>query len=426
MKMRIIARLTACGLMGAWLLSAYAVDDPLLGSNLAGLLDYAREHNPEFAAMRYEADAAVQRVHPAAALPDPVLRTELMDITNNGMDKSPSLFPSQVGSTRYTLMQSVPWFGKRDLKREAAGAVAGQARGRTAATWAELSMQIKSAYAQHFYVAGSQKITRDLLDLVAQMGKVAQVRYANGLAAQQDAVRAQVEQTVMKTELVMLDSTKRQVEARLNALLSRPATMPLAAAQGLRNIPAAASLGNHAALENRIREHNPDLFVDEAGIGAAEKNRELAYKNRYPDFALGISPTQSGTAVREWGLMVELNIPLQQETRRSQERESEAMLAAAKSRKEATANRILSVLAENLSGLDAAQRTESLSSSGLLPQANVTFESALAGYQIGRVDFATLLDAARQILNAKLEIIKAQTDAQMRLAEIERLLGEDL
>lgn len=401
-------------------------DELVLGSNLDGLLNYARGHNPEFAVMRHEAEAAAQRVLPAAALPDPVLRTELMDITNRGMDKDSSLLPSKVGSTRYTLMQSVPWFGKRDLKREVAEADADQARGRTAATWAELSAQIKSAYAQYYYIAGSQKITRDLLDLVVQMEKVAQVRYANGLAAQQDAVRAQVEQTAMKTELVELDNTRRQIEARLNALLSRPMTLPLAAPQQLRSIPAAARPENYAALENRIREHNPDLFVDEAGIRASEKNRELAYKNRYPDFALGISPTQTGTAVSEWGVMVELNIPLQQETRRSQERESEAMLAAAKARKEATANRILSALSESLSGLDAAQRTGLLSSSSLLPQANVTFESALTGYQNGRVDFATLLDALRQVLNARLEVLKSQTDAQMRLAEIERLLGEDL
>jgi outer membrane protein TolC len=417
-------RLMACALMGAWLLPAYATDE--LGGNLTGLLNYAREHNPEFAAMRYEADAAAQRVQPAAALPDPVFRTELMDITNRGVDKSPSLLPSQVGSTRYTFMQNVPWFGKLDLKREAAVAVAGQAQGRTATTWVALSTQIKSAYAQYYYVTSGQKITLDLLDLVVQMEKIAQLRYANGLAAQQDAVRAQVEQTVMKTNLVALDNIKRQIEARLNALLSRQPTMPFATPQGLRSIPAAASLEKYTVLENRIREHNPDLFVDEAGIGAAEKNRDLAYKNRYPDFTLGISPTQSGAAVREWGLMVELNIPLQQDTRRSQERESEAMLAAAKARKEATANRILSALAENLAGLDAAQRTELLISNGLLPQANVTLESALTGYQTGRVDFATLLDAARQILNAKLEVLKAQTDAQIRLAEIERLLGEDL
>ncbi len=396
------------------------------GARVEELLELARQQNPELAAMRLDANAAVERVYPAGALPDPVFRTELMDITNRGTDKTPSLLPSQVGSTRYTFMQSVPWFGKRGLKQDAAMAAAGQAQGRIAMTWAELAMQIKSAYAQYYYISGSQKITLELLELLAQMENIAQVRYANGLAAQQDAVRAQVEQTVMKTELVMLGSTRRQVEARLNALLSRPSDMPFAEPQTLRSIPAAARQENNKALEARIREHNPDLFVDEAGINAAEKNRDLAYKNRYPDFALGIAPVQMGSAVREWGLMVELNIPLQQESRRSQERESEAMLAAAKARKEATANRILSALAESQAGLDAAQRTESLSASGLLPQAKITFESALTGYQTGKVDFAAVLDASRQILNAKREVLKAQADAQMRLAEIERLLGEEL
>jgi cobalt-zinc-cadmium efflux system outer membrane protein len=410
-------------LFGMWLIPVAAAP---LGSDVASLLDYASEHNPELAAMRHEADAAAQREQPAGALPDPVLRAELMDITNQGTNRGASLLPSQVGSTRYRLMQSVPWFGKRDLKREVAEAGADQAQGRTATTWAALSAQIKSAYAQYYYVSGSQKITRELLDLLVQMEKVAQVRYANGLAAQQDAVRAQVEQTVMKTELVALDNTRRQIEAQLNALLSRPVILPLAVPERLRSIPAAASLENYTALESRIREHNPDLFVDEAGVSAAEKNRTLVYKNRYPDFAVGISPTQFGSAVRQWDVMVELNVPLQQETRRSQERESEAMLAAARARKEATGNRVLSALAENLSGLDAALRTEQLGASGLLPQAKVTFESALSGYQNGKVDFATLLDAARQILKARLEVLKAQTDAQMRLAQIEQLLGAEL
>lgn len=426
MTIRFFVWLAVCGLMGAWLLPAQAAEEHMLGSDLAGLLAYAREHNPELAATRFDADAAAQRAHSAAALPDPVLRAELMDITNQGTDKSASLWPSQVGSTRYTLMQSLPWYGKRDLKREAAEAGAEQAHGQSAVTWAELSAQVKSAYAQYYYVAGSQKIARELFDLVAQVEKVARVRYANGLAAQQDTVRAQVEQTSIRTGLVALDDSRRQVEARLNALLSRPATMPLVAPQGLRGIPSTASLANHAALENRIREHNPELFVDEAGIRASEKNRDLVFRNRYPDVLLGVSPAQSGNTVREWGVMLELNIPLQQEARRSQEREADAMLAAARVRREATANRVLATLTENLSGLDAAQRMESLGANGLLPQANVAFESALTGYQNGKVDFAALLDAARQILNAKLEILKAQTDAQMRLAEIERLLGEEL
>jgi outer membrane protein TolC len=62
----------------------------------------------------------------------------------------------------------------------------------------------------------------------------------------------------------------------------------------------------------------------------------------------------------------------------------------------------------------------------LLPQADITFQAALAGYQNGKVDFATLLDAQKQIRQAKQIQIKAQAEAQMRLAEIERLLGDEL
>jgi cobalt-zinc-cadmium efflux system outer membrane protein len=37
-----------------------------------------------------------------------------------------------------------------------------------------------------------------------------------------------------------------------------------------------------------------------------------------------------------------------------------------------------------------------------------------------------LLEAQRQIRKARLEILKTQVEAQMRLAEIERIVGEDL
>ena len=62
----------------------------------------------------------------------------------------------------------------------------------------------------------------------------------------------------------------------------------------------------------------------------------------------------------------------------------------------------------------------------MLPQAELTSQSALASYETGKVDFATLLDAQRQIRQVKQNQIKARFEAQARLAEIERLIGEDL
>jgi cobalt-zinc-cadmium efflux system outer membrane protein len=129
--------------------------------------------------------------------------------------------------------------------------------------------------------------------------------------------------------------------------------------------------------------------------------------------------------VKEWELMVELNLPLQQGTRRAQERESEAMLSAARSRRDATANQVLGELS-GTSRLRCGPRTETLAATSLLPQIRTDFQGGIAGYETGKVDFATLLDAQRQIRQARQNRLKAQADAQMSLAEIERILGEDL
>lgn len=399
--------------------------ETLPGASVESLLELARSQNPELAASRHEADAAAERVYPAGALPDPTLRTELRDITNQGMDASPNLLPGRIGSTKYTLIQPVPFWGKRDLKREVAEAEADQARGRATASWAELAARLKAAYAQYYVLSQAETLTRELLDLVGSLEKITQARYASGLAQQQDVIRVQVERTGMRSELVAIGNERHHTEVKINTLLKRPAMAPLAEPERLRTIPLPAQL-DHAALEQRLRARNPQLFVEEARVTAAAKNRELVHKNRYPDFSLGLSPIQSGSRVSEWELMIELNIPLQQESRRSQEREAQAMLAAAESRREASQNQLTADLAENISALDAARYSENLNRASLLPQAELSFKSAMAGYEIGKVDFATLLDAQRQIRKAKLDTLKTQGEMQVRLAEIERLLGEDL
>lgn len=416
-------RMLLIALVWSWSTAAHA-QEPLLGARVESLLEYARTYNPDYATMRLEAEAAGERVAPTGALPDPRLRIELRDITRFG-EQSPTLAPDRVGSTRYLLMQDVPWFGKRDLKREIAELEAEGAQGRAMGSWAELSARIKAAYAQLYYVHRNERLAREILDLMTRLEKIAQVRYAGGLSAQQDAIRAQVEQTGMKAELIALDNERRQLQARMNALLARGIDAPLAEPMQLRPLPPVERLG-FAALAERVRARNPQLFTEGARIRSAEKSRELAYRNRYPDFTFGVSPIQYQNAVKEWELMLELNLPLQQATRRAQERESEAMLSASRTRAAAASYQVLAELAEHLAGIDAARRTEALTASSLLPQADLTFRAALAGYENGKIDFATLLDAQRQIRQARLSRIRAEVEAQVRLAEIERLLGEDL
>src|SRR5690242_6253759 len=78
-------------------LGSLAAPDVPLGADLPSLLAYAREHNPELASMQREADASAERIQPAGALPDPVLRVELENVNNYGNGGSFNLLPSRVG-----------------------------------------------------------------------------------------------------------------------------------------------------------------------------------------------------------------------------------------------------------------------------------------------------------------------------------------
>jgi outer membrane protein TolC len=271
----------------------------------------------------------------------------------------------------------------------------------------------------------SIRYAQENLDLMRRVAEIARTRYAIGFGSQQDALRAQSEIIAMETDLVMLEGESAQASARMRALLGRPENVKLRPPEKLRLLPPVAAL-DMVALEARLRANNPLLAADDARIAGAEKGRDLVERNRYPDVNLGIAPTQVRNRVAEWELMFEINIPLQQGSRRAQEREAELNLEAARLRRQGTLNQALAELSESVAGLDVARRLESLVTTGLLPQAELNLNAALAAYENGRADFAAVLDAHRQLRRARGELVKARGDQQTRLAEIEKMVGEEL
>ncbi|MCU0768980.1 MAG: TolC family protein [Burkholderiaceae bacterium] len=394
------------------------------GADVESLLAYARERNPEFASMRSEALAAQERIYPAGALDDPMFTTELRDITRGG-ESSASLLPGRVGSTRYIVSQALPWWGKRGLQRDVASAAALEAQGRSSLTWNEIAMRVKTAHASRYQLTETLRLTEEIDALLQRLEAVARARYSNGLAPQADVIRVLSERTLVQSELLLLRAEARTAQAQINALLARGPDAPLANPARLRPLPSDAAL-QFASLSERLRAANPDLAIEAARLQGAQHSRDLTYRNRYPDFNVSVAPIQMGNRIAEWEVMFEVNIPLQQTSRRHQERDAEAMVDAANARQSAVLQRAVGELGSRLAALQAARETDALVASGLLPQAQATLESALAAYETGRVDFATLLDAQRQLRQARVAGIKAQAEARMRLAEIERLIGEEL
>ncbi len=401
-----------------------ASDAALIGANVQELLQWADTHNPALSAMRYEVDAANARILPAGALPDPILRTELRDFAGPGAPNGFNPLPGKGSGTKYTLMQSFPLWGKRDLRKEVASAELAQVQGRRQAAVAEVHALIKSAYAQYYLTFGLKKLNDDILNLLSDLDAVTQVRYSSGLAPQQDVIRAQIEKTTLRSENITLDTEQHHAMTRLNTALARQQHTMLAAPEKLRRV--APEKLDGAILHDKLLRNNPILATQSAQISVAEANKRLIEKNRYPDVTLGIAPIQRGGSIDSWEAMVEFNIPIRMDTRRAQESEAGAMLDAAKERQQAASNQADGELQEYLAAYESAEKQVQLIDNTLLPQAELTFQSALTGYETGKVDFATLLDAQRAIKRAKADKLKAQTEQELRIADIEKMVGEEL
>lgn len=391
-----------------------------LGSSLKGVLAFLEGRNPELRAMNYEADAAQQRLRGAGALPDPVLQMELRDIPFS----EPTLSPANAGNTRYSLRQMFPLGDKRELRRGVAAADANAAEARRSATVAEVRMRAKVAYAQYWYAGQAQAVNEQLRALMADLEQIARARYGSGLAPQQDVIKAQTELTMLRSDLVMLGSERRQAAARLNGVLDRPADAPLADPRELRPVPQRAF--DFASLVKLAGERSPTLAMNTAQITSAERNTQLMRASRVPDLGVGLAVIQQGTRLTDYEVMLEVNIPWQTDIIRANVNEAQSMSEAASARRSAAASQIQSELGQNWASLDALREQDGIVRATLLPQVELTVESALASYRTGRVDFATLLDAQRQMRRTRLDLLKIELEQQMRLAEIERIVGEDL
>lgn len=410
------------GLLLAFLLvPTAALPSEVLEARLDVLLDYARSHNPTLAGAHLEAEAAGERANAAGTLPDPRLRLEWMDLTR-GDSRNPSLLPGRVGQMRYGLMQTLPWPGTRGLERGTAEAQASASANAATSTWNDLVAAIKTRHAQLYFLERDAGLIDEILTLIAQLEDSARHRYAVGLAAQQDVIRAQLEQTRLRNRQITLADERHRLHSELNVLLGRPAQAGLLAPTRIDALPPAEQL-DPEALAQRLHQNNPQLHRDAALVRAAESQRERTRRERYPDISIGLTPVQHEHAIDEWELMLEFSIPLQRKARRARERESEIRLAAAQVQREDRLQQLSGELDTRLARLASSRQSLELIETRLLPQAELTLESARIGYAAGQVDFATVLDAQEQILQARLEQNQTALAAHVQLAEIERLLG---
>jgi outer membrane protein TolC len=378
------------------------------------LIEMALERNPQLQALRSAIAAERAKVPQARALPDPMFAVMFDDV----------LHPDR--GIGYEARQPIPWPGKLGLMSRAAALSADRAVTDYTEKAFEVVAEVKKAYYDLHFLDQSVELTTANKDLLGDFAKIAQTKYSVGAGIQQDVLRAQVAQSRMLDDLLMLNQEQVSARARLNALLNRPPDAPLGPAAELARHK--VSLPQHSleevALEQRAMLKGMRLMTAEA-----ETMRALAQRDLKPDYEvrLGVQPgMEMGSAARVTG-MVMFTVPLYHRTKQDQTiAQRTAELAAAQSAYEAQKTMTFAMIRDIAAMLERSDRQAELLHGGIIPQAQLSLESARAGYQVGKVDFLTLLDSQMGLYDSLRDYYRAVTDYEKGVADLERAVGAPL
>jgi outer membrane protein TolC len=395
-----------------------------VGASVDELVAIAKSMNPDVQVMALEADAAAARVEGAGSFADPKVQIVYEDWPKSTSSVLPN--NSTSGTTKkFRVFQELPFWGKRDLKREIAEAGARKAAILKKQVENDLVAKVKVAYAEYHQAHLTIDLARDLKARMGTLSKLSSVRYGQGIGKQQDVTRAEVERSTLETEIVRMQGERAKARAKINRLLARPVGAPLVEAPAPRTLPPMEAL-DLDALIGRAQGANPDILAQQAAIEGADKGVSLAERNWYPDVEVGVGAVRRQGELDSYEFMLTSSVPLQWGLRTSEIGESKAMAAAARMRREARANELGNEVADAWISLKNAREVETVLREGQVPQAEIGFQAAAKGYELGRAEFLDVLTAEQQLWKSNIELIKVRFDQQIRMAELEKLVGGEL
>jgi outer membrane protein, heavy metal efflux system len=390
---------------------------------LEELVSFALANNPEIEASEARWQAFVSRARGAGTLEDPMVMLGIQ----NALVRDPLNFSrDSMTSKAIGVSQMLPYPGKRGLMREAASLEAESYRWFHEERRLELARMVRETWYQLYYLERALETVEDNLAAIDEIVLLTETMYGVGRGIQQDVFKAHLERSRMLDMQIMLERQRTGRLVALNALLYRPADTPV-------NVPASIELSalpvEAAELEGYAERHRPLLKSLRAQVSRGEAMRRLAQRERYPDFTVSVEYMQrEGDAMGEmdddmYSVGLSFNLPVQRERRRAMVAEAGSEIRMGSAEINEARNTIRAGIADLLAQIEEGRQRVELYRDAIIPQAELSLESATSAYQVGRADFMTLLDSQMTLFGYEQAYHDAIAEHEMAVAQLEALVG---
>ncbi|MGO9244788.1 MAG: TolC family protein [Verrucomicrobiia bacterium] len=384
--------------------------------SLDTLIETAVANNPEIAMAHRKWDAALQKIPQARALDDPTVGVDAWRKNEETMEAS---------QTGLMISQSIPWFGKRDLR----GSVETGAAKRAEMVWRMKTLEVVALVKRSYYDLWQAQHELDLnqrnQELMQQFVEVARARYEAGKASESDLIRAQNELARLAEDRTDRLRTYQVALAELNRLARRAPNSPveigpdvtapvLEPAVTLDQLQAAAAC-------------RPELQgLQEGAVRSAEAALALAKKSYDPDLQVRVEAWQyeGKGGIQEYDAGVSVNFPwFNGGKHKAGINEARANLDASRDELDALRVQTAAEVQELYDGIHTMHHHYELYVEKLIPQQQLAVETARSAYESGTGGFLDILDARRMLFDLEMENLHHAAEFQRLLASLERMVG---
>ncbi len=417
--------ITICAVVSL-MLSSIHVNAQTPRLSLQGLIEEALERNPDLTVLRERLEAARRRVPQAGALMDPMLTMDFSNVPLNELDFD----SSPMSGIQLMLTQRLPYWGKRDARERMAEHTAVATEAIYQDRQGVIVNLVKRSYFTLAFLDRAIEITGENEALLRDLIHIAQTKYAVGTGLQQDVLKAQVALSSLKDDLIQLRRRRGHAEAELNTVLNQSPQRPL----GEVETPLPSPFTYEAEdLQQMALERRPALRQLRAQVAHWQAAEDLARADYRPDFDLSVSYRQRSFANDPVGgsdfisVAVAANLPLYTGRKQDQRSaETSARRAAADAEFEARRQQIFLEIQKLAVDIESHQEQTALFKTAIIPQAEQSLSASMAGYQVDKVDFLTLLNSQVFLLNFEIGYFRHRMAYEKSLARIEAVVGARL
>ena len=391
-------------------------------STINDYLAYAALNNPKLKAAFEEWKIALYKIPQVRSLPDPKFNYAYFI-----REVETRVGPQE---QKFGLSQTFPWFGKLQLKEDIAYEEANSAKQRYETEKLKLFYQVKHIYYEYYYLFRAINITKKNMKLLLNLEAVARAKLRSGSGVA-DAVKAQVELGKLEDQLKSMKELREPIALKFNAILNRPLNSDLPWPQSAEVTPVTIV---EEELFNSLTTNNPELKALDFQKAKEDVSIELAKKDFYPDFMLGLDYVVTDDAINPTSdsgkdpvmAMFSINLPIWRGKYKAALKEAKSRYSTAENKRYNAENQLLADLKMATYHFRDAERKINLFKDTLIPKAQQSLNVIQRSYESGSTEFLSLIDAERLLLEFELSYERAVADRMQRLAELDMLVGAPL